>query len=106
MSEALNENGLRPYREAIRQRVHAAGSVDQMALLEAELWSFDADLIARYWQEVNETLTHMNAELQSQASEAAEHWWDDAQSAAQALAERSLPKGIAPLGTWFTPPPN
>ena len=88
----------RKRHEAMRARVHAAGSMDQLALAESELWRFDTDLMSRYWQEVAETVTHMNAELQTQVSEAVEHWFDDMPAPATLLAT-----GTGPAARWFAP---
>lgn len=89
----------RKRHEALRARVHAAGSVEQLALAESELWQFDTDLLTRYWQDVGETVTHMNAELQAQASEAFQHWFDDMLTPA-AISE---PAGRVPALPWLAP---
>jgi hypothetical protein len=89
----------RKRHEALRARVHAAGSVEQLALAESELWQFDTDLLTRYWQDVGETVTHMNAELQAQASEALQHWFDDMLTPT-AIGD---PAGRVPAAPWLAP---
>lgn len=91
----------RKRHEAIRARIHAAPGVERMAMLESELWQFDADLAARYWEEVGETLAHMNAELLDETGKAVEHWFEDAQGTAAALAEQSVPAGMEPFTRWL-----
>ena len=93
--------GARKRHEAIRSRVHAAAGLEQMAALQAELWRFDTDLANRYWEEVADAATHMNAELFDQTSKALEWWADDAQALVPALTERTMAPDLNPFGGLF-----
>jgi len=93
-----NMHRARARHESVRSRVHRAVGADQLAALQLDLWRFDTDAVSRYWEEVAEVLTHMNAEVMDQTSHALGLWVDDAQRTTAELAAGVAPDDDGLLG--------
>jgi hypothetical protein len=97
-----NIHRARERHEAVRSRIHRADGVEELMALQVDLWRFDTDVANRYWEEVAEALTHMNAEVLDQSTHALDRWVDDAQRTVAEVAASADPGDDALPANAFT----